>query len=489
MSGLSFLRRSLAARLALVYDLIGVLVVAGLGLGVYLSTARYLCSQAEEGLDDLAAFYATYTAATTPDEERLVSLAPQITAFFAPQAGYDVRLFNARTGQLLAATHDIGPLPSSAALAALNYRRPGLFLPGSEDLPGRLYVARPVATAARAPLAIVEVSRDLSELEAFLGTLRLSLAASGGLALVVILAASLALARRITRPLQQMEAATQAIAGGDFERRLAVAREDEIGRLSASIDRMAADLARLEAARREFIARISHDLRTPLTALKGFVVNLQDSAPDEMQPALATMDQQADRLIGLVNDLLTLSRLQRGRLRLRRAALDLGDVARSAAALAQGKARRQGVAVELRIGPKLGKAQSLPSVSGDADRLQQVILNLVDNALKATPAGGTVGVEVDARPGEVILSVIDEGHGLTAEEAARAFEPYFRGRGGGAGLGLAIAREIVEAHGGRIWLKQRPEGGAEAGFALACPAGRVPAMDAPGRQDGTEAAQ
>lgn len=460
MSRPSLLRRSLAARLALVYGLVGVLVLAGVGLGAYLVTERYLRGQAVEDLDDLAAFYAAYTVATAPDEARLAALAPQITGLFAPQAGYDVRLFSARSGQLLAASRDIGRLPSSAALVALDYRRSTLFLRGSEDRPGRLYVARPVSTAAGSPLAIIEVSRDLSELESFLGTLRLILAAAGGMGLAAILAASSLLARRITRPLRQMEAATHAIAGGDFERRLDVTREDEIGRLSASIDSMAADLSRLEAARREFIARISHDLRTPLTAIKGFVVNLQDSAPQEMQPALATMDHQADRLIGLVNDLLTLSRLQRGRLRLQRAGVDLAAVARSAVDLAGVKAQRLGVALEL------DDVEGPPPAMGDADRLQQVVLNLVDNALKATPAGGAVRVRVAARPGEAVLTVMDDGHGLTDDEAARAFEPYFRGRGGGAGLGLAIAQEIVEVHGGRIWLRQRPEGGTEAGFAL-----------------------
>ncbi len=103
---------------------------------------------------------------------------------------------------------------------------------------------------------------------------------SGAAALAVALAASLLLARRVTRPLHEVEAATRAIAAGDFSRRVVVTSEDEIGRLTASVNQMAADLARLEATRREFIAKVSHDLRTPLTAIKGFIVNLQDSAPE-----------------------------------------------------------------------------------------------------------------------------------------------------------------------------------------------------------------
>jgi signal transduction histidine kinase len=309
-------------------------------------------------------------------------------------------------------------------------------------------------------LAVVEVSRSTSGMQALLSTLRLVLLAAGSLTVVSALIASLLLARRMTRPLVEMESATQAIAKGDFARRLAVTSADEMGRLAASINQMAADLARLEASRREFITKISHDLRTPLTGIKGFVVNLQDIAPDDMQSSLATMEEQTDHLIRLVNDLLTLSRFQRGQLHLRCTETDLAAVASSALALASERAQRFGVRVTLEL------PDDLPPVYGDAGRLQQVILNLVDNALRAVPAGGNVQVGVTSTESEVCLSVCDDGRGLTAEEAARAFEPYHSGPGGGSGLGLTIAREIVAAHNGHIWLRARSGGGAEAGFAL-----------------------
>jgi signal transduction histidine kinase len=465
MRGVTIVRRSLAARLALVYGLISMAVVAALGLGVYLLTRHYLLDRAEDDLNTLADFYAAYTAAAAPDEARLAAMAPQIATFFAPQAGYDVRLFSARNGTLLAATRDIGWLPSSAALAELRYRRPTLFVVSSQDLPGRLYVARssppPAAnTGGNQALAIVEISRDVGEVYGFLGILRLVLAGDGGVLLVVSLVASLLLARQMARPLRQMELVTQAIAAGDFSRRLDVARADEIGRLAASVNRMAADLARLEAARRDFIAKVSHDLRTPLTAIKGLVINLQDTVPAEMQPSLATMDEQADRLIRLVDDLLTLARLQRGEPRLRRAGVDLAVVARSAAALAREKARHLGVTVALHL------PDARPHLVADADRLQQVVVNLLDNALRATPVGGTIHITIGGDSHEAVLTVVDDGRGLTSKEAEHAFEPYFRGPGGGAGLGLAIAREIIEAHGGQIWVRARPEGGTEAGFSL-----------------------
>ena len=460
MKGPRFLRQSLAARLALVLGLISVLAVVTMGLAIYVLTARYLEDRAQDDLAALADFYAIYSAATATDEAHLVVMAPQITSFFAPQAGYDVRLFGTRKGTLLAATHDIGPLPSRAALAELVRHRPTLLLTPSYDRPDRFYTARPVLAADGAVMAVVEVSRDMGEVQSFLATLRLVLVAAGGLALLATLLASLLLARQMTHPLHQMESATQIIASGDFGRRLAVESEDEIGRLAASINQMADDLARLEGERREFIAKISHDLRTPLTAIKGTVVNLQDSAPEELQPSLALMDEQADRLIRLVNDLLALSRLQGGELRLRCAATDLAAVARSSAAIAGEKAQRLGVTLTLDL------PETLRPVWGDADRLQQVVVNLLDNALRATSAGGTVQIRVTAAGQEVTLTVADDGRGLSAEEEAHAFEPHFRGPDGGAGLGLTIAREIVTAHGGRIWLKPRPQGGTEAGFVV-----------------------
>ena len=179
-----------------------------------------------------------------------------------------------------------------------------------------------------------------------------------------------------------------------------------------------------------------------------------------MQGTLATIDQQTDRLIRLVNDLLTLSRLQRGELHLQRAPVDLAGAARSAASLVEAKAARLGVTLSLDLPARP------PPVLGDADRLEQVVVNLLDNAIRFTPAGGSVQVRIDEAERQVTLRVLDQGRGPSKEEQARAFEPYYRGPQGGAGLGLSIAREIVAAHGGRIWLLARPEGGAEAGFSL-----------------------
>jgi HAMP domain-containing protein len=380
------IRISLAVRLALVFGLISAVTISAMGIGVYLLTTHYLRSRAADNLGALARFYAAYTAATAPDEDRLAALAPQIASFFAPQGGYDVRLFSGRNGSLLATTRDIGALPSNAALSELGHRRPTLFLAPSHDQAGRLYAAETVMAPGGAVLAVVEVSRSVEEMETLVGTLRLVLLLSGIVALVAVLVASFLLAQRVTSSLRDMEESTQAIARGDFTRRLAAGSGDEIGHLATSINTMAADLARLEASRRDFMAKISHDLRTPLTAIKGTVVNLQDTAPDDMQAPLRTIEEQVDHLSRLVTDLLTLSRLQRGELQLRCTETNLAEVARSAASLARQRAQRLGVDLTLKLpdGPV--------TVYADAGRLQQVTVNLLDNALRATPAGGSTRI-------------------------------------------------------------------------------------------------
>jgi signal transduction histidine kinase len=451
---------SLACRLTLIFGLIGTVTIGAMGLSVYFLTEHFLRTRAADDLDALVTFYAAYTAAAAPNRGTLVALAPEIASFFAPQGSYDVRIFGGQNGTLLATTRDIGSLPSSQALAELGHRRPTLFLSASADKVGRLYAAKPVAALDGTLLAVVEVSRSVGELQSLLGALRLVLAISGAAALTAILTASYLLARRVTGPLRDMDAVTRRIAQGDFDRRLPVGSQDEIGLLAASINDMAANLARLEASRRDFMAKISHDLRTPLTAIKGYVVNLQDTAPDGMLAPLLAIEEQVDHLSRLVTDLLTLSRLQRGQLQLRRVDMDLASSAQSVANLASQRAKRQGISLVLEL------PDAPAPVHGDAGRLQQATVNLLDNALRATPTGGTTKIRVASTDREASLVVIDSGPGPTVEEASRAFEPYFRGPGGGSGLGLTIAREIVAAHGGRIWLRARPEGGAEAGFSL-----------------------
>lgn len=221
----------------------------------------------------------------------------------------------------------------------------------------------------------------------------------------------------------------------------------------------------LDRLRTHFVSDVSHELRTPLTAIKGFVETLQDGAaeePDVRDRFLGTIAGETERLIRLTNDLLLLTRSDAGRLDLRLAPTDLAAAARQAVAALEAQAAEKGLDVTV------DTPGDLPSVAADADRMHQVLVNLLDNGIKFTPAGGRIVLSLRSGEGEVVCAVSDSGPGIPATELPHLFERFYRGdpsrvrgEGQGAGLGLAIARAIVEAHGGRIWAESAPGRGAK----------------------------
>jgi signal transduction histidine kinase len=293
-----------------------------------------------------------------------------------------------------------------------------------------------------------------------LATLRRILLAALLVALALSLLVSALVARRLSAPIQEMERATQRIAAGDLDVRLGDYPSDEIGRLAQSINRMAEQLRDLEAARVQFISEIAHDLRTPLTGIKGLLVNLIDATGPAERPSLELAEHETDRLIRLVNQLLDFSRWQAGKLELNRHPVDVGTIARAALALNEGRARHRNVTLKADVPP------SLPTVSADPDRLEQAILNLLDNAIKFTPSGGQVTLAVEEGEDKIEVSVQDTGRGMSREEQERAFEAHYQGQGGGAGLGLTIARAIVGAHSGQVGIDSQVGEGSRVWFTL-----------------------
>ncbi len=454
-------RQSLARRLATTYLLTMLIIVIALGAIVYTSTAFYLNDRLNAELAAQADFYATYAANLASDERVLVGLAPTIVGLFAPQADLNVRFFAASNGALLAATRDIGPQPSRAALTELGYRSPTVFTRPSRDLPYRSYTARPVVVGERI-IGVAEVSKSTLANESFLTTLRYMLLIAILVAAVMSLLVSILLARRLSGPIREMEQATHRIAAGDLDVRLDGYPPDEVGRLAESVNRMAERLKHQESARAQFIGEISHDLRTPLTAIKGLLVNLIDESQPDTRPSLEVAERETDRLIRLVNQLLDLARWQGGRLELTRRPVDVGAITHDAVTLVSGRALHRNISLKTDISP------TLPTISADADRLQRVILNLLDNGIKFTPGGGQVTVAVTHQGEEIEISVQDTGPGMSDEELEQVFEPYHRGQGGGAGLGLTIARAIVEAHGGQMGIESTKGQGSRVYFGLPC---------------------
>jgi two-component system OmpR family sensor kinase len=301
------------------------------------------------------------------------------------------------------------------------------------------------------------------------------------------------LVRQIIAPLRGLQSAAGAIAGGDLSQRVAVTSQDEVGDVGHAFNQMAEALERNERLRRHMMADIAHELRTPLTVIQGQVEALLDGVfpltPDQLGP----IHDEVILLSRLVADLRELALAEAGQLTIERRPLDLGDMARRVATAVEPVAAEKGIALSLDLSP------DLPPVSADADRLSQVLHNLLSNALRHTPAGGQIAIRVElasdaqgqggkgargqgskgdspplprspALP--LLISVTDTGPGIPAEDLPYIFDRFYRAdksrsrAGGGSGLGLTIARYIVEAHGGRIWAENQVGGGTRIAFTL-----------------------
>jgi len=301
-------------------------------------------------------------------------------------------------------------------------------------------------------------------LDLIAGVLLVALAVAGGLAAL----ASWRVARGLTRPLDRIAAAARAVGEANLGARIPeVSRDTELRVLVGLLNDMLTRLEVAFASQRRFVADASHELRSPLANLRGSVeVALRrPRSPEEYRETLEVALAEIERLARLVQSLLTLSRAGAGRLALERRPVDLAEVAARAAEVHA--ARAADADVELRI-----DAGAPAPVDGDADRLREVIDNLLDNAIRVAPPGSTIRVIVKHQDGRCVLEVEDAGPGLGDEDQARVFEPFARGSaagGDGAGLGLAIARAIAEAHGGRLLVRSTPGSGAT--FRLELPDG------------------
>jgi signal transduction histidine kinase len=267
-----------------------------------------------------------------------------------------------------------------------------------------------------------------------------------------------------------LTAAAGAVAQGDLDLQVPIDARDELGRLSQAFNEMTARLRVARQVQTDFVANVSHELRTPLTAVKGTVETLRDGAVDDPQVRdrfLGTVEAETDRLIRLVNDLLVLSRADSEALNLQREAVDLAQLAHATVRKLAPQAEARSLVLQVDVN------SNVPRVQADADRIEQVLINLLDNAVKYSQPGGTVTVRVLGGKGRSVqVQVQDEGIGIPAEELARIGERFYRAdrarsrAEGGSGLGLAIARVLVEAHGGQLWLESEEGRGTLVSFIL-----------------------
>jgi signal transduction histidine kinase len=249
----------------------------------------------------------------------------------------------------------------------------------------------------------------------------------------------------MTRPLREMTAAARAMATGDYTRRVRATARDEVGELAAAFNQMAADLAAADQQRRELVANVSHELRTPIAALRAVLENVVDGVTQPDSATLRTALTQTERLSRLVAELLDLSRIDAGALTLHRDRFGVAPLLDEV--VAEASVADPDVTFAVAVEPPDAV------VCADRARLSQVVVNLVDNAVRHGPAGGVVRLVATAHNGSLTIEVHDDGPGIAVADRVRVFERFRRGdraADGGTGLGLAIARWIVDLHGGTI---------------------------------------
>ena len=447
------------------------LLAAGAAIAIYAVVARQLVGQLESAIDQRA------LAASWNFQAALLERARQGGVDYVldlPQAVADadgrflVQLVDP-SGHIVGRSENLArPLPIPATTL-------GLALAG-QDSSTTLTIADERLQIYNTPLlmegrvmAVLQVAAPLQPVEDELARLRLLLAA--GVLGVTLLAAALGwfLATKAMRPVDRMTRSARAIGQSpDFSQRLPVPRRrDELGRLALTFNDLLDRLAAAFATQRRFLADASHELRTPLTLIQSnaeLALHEGDPSPSERQDMLRTIAREAGRMGRLVADLLALARADEGQpLARRRLALDT--------LLLEVYEQQRRLVDDVRLDVA---ALEQVEVDGDPDRLKQLLLNLVDNALRYTPPGGAVGLGLVRQRDQAILRVTDTGPGIPPEHQARIFDRFYRldqprtRDAGGSGLGLAICRWIAEAHGGQIDVASQP--GAGSTFTVLLPA-------------------
>jgi signal transduction histidine kinase len=322
----------------------------------------------------------------------------------------------------------------------------------------RIQLAGLALTAACVPLAAVLLSGWVMF---HMGADTKILAVAAGAATAAVLAALL-LAASISRALRSVGSASHALAAGDLSARAPTEGPRELAELAGSFNAMARSLEQLFDARRELVAWASHDLRAPIASLQAMLEALEDGLVP-VDHYLPTLREQVRTLSMLVDDLFELARIDAGALVLELRRTPIAPLVESALELLRPQAEAKGIALTADVDERAEAAIA-------RDKIERVLYNVVTNALRHTPSDGAVAVRVEQRADDVLLQVVDTGEGLPENGSGRMFERFWRGdrarSAPGAGLGLAIARGLVEAHGGRIWAEDRPQGGASVSFTL-----------------------
>jgi signal transduction histidine kinase len=324
------------------------------------------------------------------------------------------------------------------------------------DGSGMVFVLKPVP--GRGPLAAA--SATVRFLRTYWWQFLLGGAVAAGIALLLVRW----LARGMTKPLRDMANATRRMARGDYSARVETASRDEVGALAEAFNRMSAELESLERLRRELVANVSHELKTPATSLKLLAESLEqtlDEDPVQARLFAAQLRQETERLAHLISDLLDLTRLESQEPADYPTLVDVRGVLMTVLARMRRVAREKDIILQWK---RFGKAARY-TVYGDETQLTSMFTNLVDNAVKYTPPGGRVEVVGGSEGSEIIIKISDTGIGIPEDRISRIFERFYRvdrarsKATGGTGLGLSIVRHVAQNHGGRVTVESTPNEG------------------------------
>jgi len=278
-------------------------------------------------------------------------------------------------------------------------------------------------------------------------------------AMLVAIALSLFFSRSVIAPVRAMSQATQRIADGRYDERIQVNGKDELAQLALFFNQMADKLNQIESMRRRLIGDVSHELRTPLTAIKGSLEGLMDGVLPATDETYQQIHSEANRLNRLVDDLQELSRVEARAYQLDIHPLDVSSLVRTVTKRLAAHTESKRISLDLELAP------DLPQVLADEGRAIQILNNLTDNAVQYTPEGGRVTISARQVNDDVQISVRDTGIGIPPDHLSHIFDRFYRvdksrsrQSGGGSGIGLTIARSLIEAHGGRIWVESSGDG-------------------------------
>jgi signal transduction histidine kinase len=444
----------LVVRLALTLLLVTAVAMAVLTSGLLVGVRVYEANRRSTELEGQADLYAALADQLIASSGNLQAVTPVLVSRSVGAGDVAVRVFGS-AGLIFGASGSNAPFPSRAVASLLTSGVPQVLL--SEDS-NRRYSARRIEWNGRL-VGVIEVSQSTTEEQRLYYLLRRVAVQSTLVAVVAAVVGAIIVARWLARLIRRLRYTAERVASGDLTERARERGPGEFVQLTRALntmtDQLAERLARIEgqsAAQRRFYRDISHELRTPLMALGGYLENIEDAEPGpEQDRAIQSMQGEIARLGRLADELLRADSapaiaIGPGQ------PIDLGELIAEITANLAGRARRGGVA--LRFDPP----QAPLAVLGDRDRLKQAILNLLDNALRATPPGGSIAVTLLERPGQAVIDVLDSGMGIPEDLRAVVWERGVRGADGGSGLGLSIVRSIIEAHGGTALLLPSQEG-------------------------------